>query len=89
MEVRKVAIKTLERSTSQVLPTSVTQVALVHRTRSDTEIAADLQRVLQEDTVLRATADRIEARVNAGVVTLRGYVASDSHKARAESDARP
>jgi len=81
--------KTLEQpgSNSQVSPTSTTQLAQLH-IHSDSDIAADVRRVLQANTLLRATADRIDVRVSDGGVTLRGYVASDAHKARAENDAR-
>ena len=84
------AIKTLEQTqTSSRFPhISEEQLALQHRTRPDSDITDDIRRVLQEDTVLRATADQIDARVNAGVVHLGGYVPTHSHKVRAETDVR-
>lgn len=81
-------LKTLEQtqSSSQLHSPSVNLDALQHHTRPDTDIAADLQCVLEEDRILCGTADRIDTRVNAGVVCLSGYVATSSHKVRAETD---
>jgi hypothetical protein len=54
-------IKTLEQTqtSSQFSPISETQLPLQHRTRPDSHITAEVQRVLQGDTILSATADRI------------------------------
>ena len=83
-------IKTLEQTqtSSQFPHIGEEQLALNQRTRPDTDITDDVRRVLQADTILRATADQIEILVSAGVVTLRGYVTRCSHKVRAECDTR-
>ncbi len=54
--------------------------------RPDCDIQVEAERAIRQDSVLHGTADQVDVLVNGGIAYLSGYVASATHKARAESD---